>query len=228
MAPLALRNKTMTVCSIHTYRLGFCNSEKPSYATITRKYTTGVGIFNARPRLKRADQFSPNENITTCRHSRRARSVFYEIPRRIAQRDRVKMRQSKRKENSRLLKRNSSFYDIFCTSVATKLHDGRNRTRNRYARITRRNRKLTNYDVFQSFGNESGGKRLTLLDQPENEVVLFLGFNRHEVHAIFPADVSRFQPIDFGRFVLLRVAAEEVIAPLVRELFRSLKRKPRG
>lgn len=71
------------------------------------------------------------------------------------------------------------------------------------------------------------GTILTLLDQSEDEVVLLFGLDRHEVHAVLPADVSRFQPIDFGRFVLLRVSAVEVIASLVRELLRSWKRKTR-
>lgn len=64
---------------------------------------------------------------------------------------------------------------------------------------------------------------LTLLDESKDEVVFFLSFNRHEVHAIFPANVSCFQPVDFGRFVLLRVSAKEIIASFVREFFRSCK-----
>lgn len=64
---------------------------------------------------------------------------------------------------------------------------------------------------------------LTLLDQSEDKVVLLLGLDGHEVHAVLPADVPRFQPIDFGRLVLLRVSAVEVIASFVRELLGSWK-----
>lgn len=40
------------------------------------------------------------------------------------------------------------------------------------------------------FMRSSRDKLLTLLDEPEDHIVLFLGFNRNEIHAVLPANVS--------------------------------------
>lgn len=74
-------------------------------------------------------------------------------------------------------------------------------------------------------GRCTGGKIpiLTLLDQLENHIILFFRLDGHQVHAVLPADVSGFQPVDLGRFVLLRVSAVEVIVTIKREFFRSCK-----
>jgi hypothetical protein len=62
---------------------------------------------------------------------------------------------------------------------------------------------------------------LTLLDQSEDNVVLFLALHGHEVHAVFPTDVPCIQPIKSRVPVLGVVAAEEVVVSAIEELFWS-------
>lgn len=62
---------------------------------------------------------------------------------------------------------------------------------------------------------------VVLLDQLEDEVVFFLGFDGDGVHAVFTADVTGFKPIDTlcGQFG--HVSAVEVVVALVVELLES-------
>lgn len=64
-------------------------------------------------------------------------------------------------------------------------------------------------------------RNVVLLDQLEDEVVFFLGFDGDGIHAIFTADVTGFQPIDTlcGQFG--DVSAVEVVVALVVELLES-------
>ena len=60
----------------------------------------------------------------------------------------------------------------------------------------------------------------TLLDQPEDHVVLLLGLNGYEVHAVLPAEVPGVEPVNLLVRVGGHVAAEEVVvAPEVELLW---------
>jgi hypothetical protein len=61
--------------------------------------------------------------------------------------------------------------------------------------------------------------RLTLLNQPEDNVVLLLAFHGHEVHTVLPAYVARIQPVNSRVAVLRVVAAKEVVVSAMEELF---------
>lgn len=62
---------------------------------------------------------------------------------------------------------------------------------------------------------------LTLLNELEDHIVLFLSLQRDEIHAIFSADVSRIEPINLLLRMGRHVAAEEVVVASEIELFRS-------
>lgn len=64
-------------------------------------------------------------------------------------------------------------------------------------------------------------RNVVLLDQLEDEVVFFLGFDGDGIHAIFTADVTGFQPVDTlcGQFG--DVSTVEVVVALVVELLES-------
>jgi hypothetical protein len=67
--------------------------------------------------------------------------------------------------------------------------------------------------------------QLTLLDEPEDYVVLLLAFHGHEIHTVFSTHISRIQPIKSRVPVLRMVPTEEVMVTAIEELFWSCKQK---
>lgn len=60
----------------------------------------------------------------------------------------------------------------------------------------------------------------TLLYEPEDHVVLLLGLEGHEVHAVLPADVPGVEPVDLLVCMVRHVGAqEEVVASVVEFLW---------
>lgn len=64
---------------------------------------------------------------------------------------------------------------------------------------------------------------VSLLNQSEDNVVLFLAFHRDKVHAVFSADVSCIEPINSQVTILVLVTAEEVVVASVEEFLRPLR-----
>lgn len=62
---------------------------------------------------------------------------------------------------------------------------------------------------------------VVLLDQLEDEVVLFLGLDGDGVHAVLAANVTSLEPVDTLRGQLGDVSAVEVVVALVVELLES-------
>lgn len=64
---------------------------------------------------------------------------------------------------------------------------------------------------------------LTLLDEPEDHVVLFLSFHRDEVHAVLSANVPGVQPVYLLIGVSRHVSTVEIIVTPEVELLRPCK-----
>lgn len=66
------------------------------------------------------------------------------------------------------------------------------------------------------------------LDQAEDQVVLLLGLDRGQVHAVFTADVASVQPVELLVGQRGNVAGEEVVFAFVLELLWACKEVGRG
>lgn len=66
----------------------------------------------------------------------------------------------------------------------------------------------------------NGTIKLTLLDKPEDHVVLLLVLKGHQVHAVLPADVPGVQPVDLLVGMGWHVGAKEEVASSVLEFLR--------
>ena len=89
---------------------------------------------------------------------------------------------------------------------------------------------LAALEVAETSGCPNVGN-IILLNESEDHIVLVLTFYRHEVHAVFPADVSSIQPIHPLISVSWDVPAVEVIAASVVEFLwpvRTLLRYGQG
>lgn len=58
-----------------------------------------------------------------------------------------------------------------------------------------------------------------MLDEPEDEVVLFLALHGYKVHAVLAAYVAGVQPVHARVAILWVVTAEEVVVSTVEEFF---------
>lgn len=68
---------------------------------------------------------------------------------------------------------------------------------------------------------------LTLLDELEDQIILFLRLHRHKVHAVLAAYVAAVQPVDLPVGESWDVPAEEVMVASVEELLWSWSKKQR-
>lgn len=74
-----------------------------------------------------------------------------------------------------------------------------------------------------------GVLRLTLLDNPEDQIILLLGLHGDQIHAVLPAYVPRVQPVHLASLQRGHVVTEEVVVAPVEEFFRScntIQQKP--
>lgn len=64
-------------------------------------------------------------------------------------------------------------------------------------------------------------RHVVRLDQTEDQVVLLLRLQRHQVHAVFTADVASVQPVELAAGQPRNVAAQEVVLAAVLEFLRT-------